>query len=72
MQNGSKSENEYYKEIMNTEEEYAYIILLQSGEDYKTSFDKSCRNRMRLQKEYDQIRQKISDTFSCIIGSMDV
>ena len=71
LQNGSKSENEYYKEIMNIEEEYAYIILLQFGEDYKNGvLTNPVGTGMRLQKEYDQIRQKISDTFRCIIGSM--
>ncbi len=71
LQNGSNSENEYYKEIMNIEEKYAYIILLQFGEDYKNGvLTNPVGTGMRLQKEYDQIRKKISDSFHCIIGSM--
>lgn len=71
LQNGSKSENEYYKEIMNIEEEYAYVILLQFGEDYKNGIlTNPVGTSMRLQREFDQIRQKIYDSFHCIIGSM--
>ena len=56
---------------MNIEEKYAYIILLQFGEDYKNGvLTNPVGTGMRLQKEYDQIRKKISDSFHCIIGSM--
>lgn len=71
LQNGSKNENDYYREIMNIDEEYAYIILLQFGEEYEDGvLTNPVGTGMRLQKEFDQIRQKIADSFHCIIGSM--
>lgn len=73
MLQGTESESTYYnyKELLEIEEEYAYVILIQFGENYENGvLTNPVGMSMRSQKFYPILRHIVKENFSCQVGAV--
>ncbi len=73
MLQGEGSENTYYnyKELLEIEEENAYVLLIQFGESYENGvLTNPIGMSMRSQKFYPVLRSIINEHFHCLVGAV--
>ncbi len=73
MLQGEGTENTFYnyKELLELEEENAYVILIQFGESYENGIlTNPVGMSMRSQKFYPILRQNVREHFNCIVGAV--
>ncbi|WFR57866.1 response regulator [Anaerocolumna sp. AGMB13025] len=68
---GAESTYYNYKELLDIEEETAYVILIQFGESYENGvLTNPVGMSMRSQKFYPELRDIVKEHFNCIIGAV--
>lgn len=73
MLQGGGSESTYYnyKELLEIEEETAYVILIQFGESFENGvLTNPVGMSMRSQKFYPILRDIVKENFSCLVGAV--
>lgn len=73
LQGATNAESSFYnyKELLELDAEYAYVILVQFGESYENGIlTNPVGMSMRAQKFYPILRRTIKDNFPCLVGSV--
>jgi two-component system, response regulator YesN len=75
MLQGGGAESTYYnyKELLEIDEEYAYVILIQFGESLENGIlTNPVGMSMRSQKFYPELRQIVKEYYECFVGAVMV
>jgi len=70
-QNHREEELQNFRTLLSIEEESGYMMMLQFGEnDQKGEMENTIGTTVRLQKEYNRIKDVIKSGFQCCVGAM--